>query len=251
MKKMNNFALIIPIRLSSKRFKNKILEKVLGYSIFEHVYMRSKKAGLIDNKDMYVATSDKILLKKKKFKKVNFFLTKLKHKSGSSRASEVAKKVKKEFYVIIFGDEPLILPEDIRKFISNVKNNSKYDFFNAVCPIKKDELSKKSIVKCITNNENEIIKFDRVLTKKNIKKRIYKSVGIFAFKRKLLLNFKKISNINKSDIEQNSILMNSIKIKAVKISHTPCSVNTKEELFLVKKIFKEKKQKKIVNEYLS
>ena len=135
--------------------------------------------------------------------------------------------------------------------MSNIKKNSKYDFFNAVCHIKKDELSKNSTVKCIANDANEIVKFDRVLPKKNSKKRIYKSVGIFAFKRKLLLNFRKISNINKSDIEQNSLLMNSIKIKAVKISYTPCSVNNKEELLLVKKIFKEKKQKKIVNEYLS
>lgn len=68
-KKINNIALIIPIRLSSKRFKNKILEKVSGYSIFEHVHMRSKKADLIDKKDIYVATSDKILLKKKNLKK--------------------------------------------------------------------------------------------------------------------------------------------------------------------------------------
>ena len=66
-KNTNNIAIIIPIRLSSKRFKNKILERISGYSIFEHVFLRSKNTGLIKERDILVATSDKILLKKKNF----------------------------------------------------------------------------------------------------------------------------------------------------------------------------------------
>ena len=64
----NDFCLIIPARLSSKRLPRKVLLKINNKTILEHVYEKCTKA--VNKENVYVATPDK-KIKKLCIKKLN------------------------------------------------------------------------------------------------------------------------------------------------------------------------------------
>ena len=53
------------------------------------------------------------------------------HKSGTSRVSEVTKKISQSKIVILFGDEILIDPKLLAKFSKAVSKDMKSDAWNA------------------------------------------------------------------------------------------------------------------------
>ena len=63
-----NFSLIIPARTKSTRLPNKVLKKINGITILEHVYNLCKKK--VDERIIFVATPDfkiqKFCIEKKK-----------------------------------------------------------------------------------------------------------------------------------------------------------------------------------------
>ena len=54
-----------------------------------------------------------------------------KHNSGTSRVSEITKKLRQSKIVILFGDELLIEPKLLAKFALKVRKDNKSDSWNA------------------------------------------------------------------------------------------------------------------------
>ena len=113
---------LIPSRLNSKRLKEKPLLKIDNLPIVIHAYKRALMSKKLD--DVIVCT-DHI-----KIKKViesiggKAVLTSPKHKNGTERIYEVAKKFKNlDLVVDIQGDAPLIDPVAIDKTITFHKKN--------------------------------------------------------------------------------------------------------------------------------
>ena len=54
---------------------------------------------------------------------INSIITSKKCLTGTDRIAEVAKKIKKSFYINVQGDEPICNPEDIKKILNFAKKN--------------------------------------------------------------------------------------------------------------------------------
>ena len=88
-----NFSLIIPARIKSTRLPNKVLKKINGITILEHVYNICKKK--IDERIIFVATPDTEIQKFCIEKKIKFIRTSQNCLTGTDRISEASKKLKK------------------------------------------------------------------------------------------------------------------------------------------------------------
>ena len=112
---------IIQARSNSKRFKNKVLYKILGKALIEHVVDNIKKSKYI--KKIIVATSknkvDKKLTSYLKFKKINVFNGDM--NDVALRLTQLANKKKASHFVRINGDSPLIDSKVIDKAINIYK----------------------------------------------------------------------------------------------------------------------------------
>ncbi len=183
---------LIPSRLNSKRLKEKPLLEIDGLPIIVHAYKRAKLAKKLD--DVIVCTDDnKIVNVIEKFGG-KALLTSKKHKNGTERIYEIAKKIKKiELIVDIQGDQPLINPESIDKTIEFHKKNKRFDIVLPSMPLKKYEIENKNLVKNIFSSNGRIVYFSRekvpynYKNKKNIK--YYKNLSIISFKLSALKNF--------------------------------------------------------------
>ena len=69
--------------------------------------------------------------------------------TGTERVSKIIKKYNAKNLYILFGDELLIMPDQIKKFVKLTKNVKKFSVFNAVSNISIEDIDNNSIVKCI------------------------------------------------------------------------------------------------------
>ena len=99
-----NFNIVIPARLASSRLSRKLLIKIHGLEIIEHVRRRAIISNAFDS--VYVATGDQEiedLIKRKNGKVIKTFKT---HENGTLRAAEAIKSIEASHIVLIQGDEP-------------------------------------------------------------------------------------------------------------------------------------------------
>jgi 3-deoxy-manno-octulosonate cytidylyltransferase (CMP-KDO synthetase) len=107
---------IIPARYESTRFPGKPLYPLKGMPIIQYVYNNSKLSHLIN--DVIVATDSEKILRKVQTFGGKAIMTDKKHPSGTDRIAEVAKSMDYEIIVNVQADEPLIRPEMIDDVIA-------------------------------------------------------------------------------------------------------------------------------------
>ena len=243
----DDFSIIIPARLNSLRFKNKILFQILKLPMIEHVRRRAVLTN-VNNSNIFVATSSKKIIAVIKKSKGNLLITKKKHLNGTSRVSEVINKIKTAYTIILQGDEPLFFPKDINMIIKKIIKEPNYDVYNTISTINKNQLLDESIVKCRLNEKKEIIDLFRK-TKQKKYNNIKKILGIIVFKTDFLKKYKKLKESkNEKDfsIEQFKFLDNKIKIKSLYLKNNSQSVNYYSDLEKVINEYKINKNQKII-----
>lgn len=224
---------LIPSRLNSKRLKEKPLLNIDGLPIIIHSYKRAKLSNLLD--DVIVCTDHyKIYDLVKKFGG-KVCMTSKKHKNGTERIYEVAKKKKVQLIIDIQGDEPLVSPDSIDRVIKFHKKNKNFDIV-VPCIEVKNNISSRNLVKVIFSKNGEIVYFSRSVAPfdyhdKKIK--YYKVLSVVSFKPQALRKYNKfkMGRIEKIEgIELLRAVENNIKIGTFIIKTDSFSVDVNEDL---------------------
>ena len=238
-----SYLLIIPARYQSKRFPGKPLKKIYGKEMISYVW--EKCISAVPKENVLIATDSNKIQSFCKNKMYNVALTSSKCLTGTDRIYEISKKIKRDFYINVQGDEPLIDKKDIERFLSYAKKN-KSSVINAYTKIKdKKEYFSANVPKVIFDKNKNMIYMSRSNipgNKKNIFKFAYKQVCIYSFPYKELQKFGKkntkslIENIE--DIEILRFLEMGIKIKMFETKKSTIGVDTKHDLKKVERIIK-------------
>ena len=246
---------IIPARLASSRLNRKLLIKINGLEIIEHV----RRRAIISNafEAVYVATDDEEIVQLIKNNKGNIIRTSKYHENGTSRIAEAVNNIDATHVVLIQGDEPLILPKDLKKMVENIKRFPEYDALNAIAKIDKESyLDEKSEVKCAINEKGRIIYcFRRSPSHCNKNEQftyIRKMLGLISYRRETLklIEDSKESKIQELEsIEQLWLISNNYNIYGVNIESCFPSVNTSHDVSRVLKYIEENpEQQNIIKE---
>mgnify|MGYP000835461161 FL=1 len=183
---------VIPARYKSSRFPGKPLVDICGKPMIWWVYQQAKKVPEFD--EVYVATDDDRIEAACKEHDMEVIMTSDKHETGSDRVAEVATKVERDLFVNIQGDEPVINPEMIREVISIFLEDETVTFGSLKKEITDpDEIKATSTVKVVTDQKGDAMYFSRSVIPSNVKDgklaRVFRHVGIYAYKRKFLEEF--------------------------------------------------------------
>ena len=116
---------LIPSRLNSKRLKKKPLLEINNLPIIVHTFKRASLSKKLDK--LIVCTDSKEIQKLVKKNGGDCLITSKKHKNGTERINEVAKKFRCKLIIDIQGDEPLLDPSHIDKVIDFHLKNYKFD----------------------------------------------------------------------------------------------------------------------------
>ena len=249
---MTKFDVIIPARLQSTRFPQKILYNFYGLPMVEHVRRRALLVNGVSN--VYVATCDQEVSELVKSNGGKVLMTSSKCGNGTERASEASSHLKNQYTILLQGDEPCFYPIYVEKLITYVKKNNCL-FYNLVAPVdRKSTLFDTSTVKCSINHQNQITACFRktpYISKFSFQKTIVKKLlGIMCFERKFLSTFAKLHKSKISiheSIEQLNLLENNVSMKALEVKKDIPSLNVKDDLKKLEKEFKLKQQQRILN----
>tara|TARA_B100000989_G_scaffold96985_1_gene70592 strand:+ start:266 stop:988 length:723 start_codon:yes stop_codon:yes gene_type:complete len=240
---MHDFLLVIPARYKSKRLPGKPLINLKGIPMIIRTYDQCKK--VVHHSKILVATDDKKILNLCKKNNINVMMTSNKCLTGTDRVAEVAKKIKKKFYINVQGDEPICNPSDIKKIIRTAQ---KYPnkVINGFTEIKdKKMFNSPHVPKVIFRKDGNLIYMSRAQIPSNKKKtfiRAWRQVCIYSFPYKSLKTF---SNLKKKtilekieDLEMNRFIEIGHEVKMIELSNRSVAVDTRSDLKKVIKLIK-------------
>lgn len=242
-----NVLCVIPARYASSRLPGKPLADIAGKPMIQWVYEQASKAKR--PQETIVATDSEMV-----FAAVEGFggravMTRADHQSGTDRLAEVAQKYPKvDLIVNVQGDEPLIPPEIIDLLVGAFDEDKDIAMATLKCVMPESEYGNPAAVKVVTDTNNNALYFSRAqipYLRNQTGVKIYKHIGIYAYKREFLLNF---ANMQPSILEQTEsleqlrALENGYKIKVLPVEYSVVGVDTPEDLEEVRKILGDKQQ---------
>jgi len=154
--------IIIPARIGSSRFPNKVLADIAGLPM---VIRTAKAVESIDN--VAIATDSQEVIEIANAYGIQAIMTSSEHNSGTDRIFEAAQKLdlaEDEVIINVQGDEPFIEEEVVKAvFDLTVKNKSNEHVMMNSCYklMQNPEADDPNIVKLITNTEGLALYFSR------------------------------------------------------------------------------------------
>ena len=231
---------LIPARIESKRFYGKLLKKLSGVPIILRTYQSALKTNIFD--EVYVVTDSDQIIDLLKSVNGNYLKSSSHHESGTDRIAEVAADLEYDIIVNLQGDEPFINKSSIEKLVNEFKNievemASLMRKFND-----KEELNNPNNVKVIVDKDNYSINFSRIPMISDLKNiNNYKHIGVYAFRKKTLIEFSKMKQTmmeKKERIECLRYIDHGKKIKMVKTDFSGISIDTPQDLIRAEEYLK-------------
>lgn len=239
---------IIPARLKSKRFPEKVLANIEGKSVIQRVYEKAVDSNVLE--DVVVAAdSDKVYDHVKAFGG-NVVMTSTEHNSGTERCAEALCKFKGDFDAVINvqGDEPFIHRRQIRMLAELIQDNNIASLAKKIDNY--EELNNTNIVKLVVDKDSNAIYFTRTIIpyirgKKATElleiRDFFKHIGVYAYKADVLREIVKLPACElerNESLEQLRWVYNSYKIQIGFTELDTLGIDTKEDLELAKKFVK-------------
>jgi 3-deoxy-manno-octulosonate cytidylyltransferase (CMP-KDO synthetase) len=236
-------AVIIPARYASTRLPAKPLHPIAGKPLIQHVWERCAKARGIDR--VIVATDDQRIVEAARSFGAEVALTSTKHRSGTDRVAEVAKKLRGYSHIInVQGDEPLVDPAIITKLAATMAKDPDMEMITSASVFgPKDDITNPNMVKVVTDHFGDALYFSRsaipFVRTDGEKPTFLLHQGIYGYTLKFLLEFVKWkpSPLEKAEsLEQLRALENGAIIHVIRAKHAAVSVDTPADVVAVERI---------------
>ena len=240
---MPKVAVVIPARYASTRLPAKPLHPIAGKPLIQHVWERCARAKGIET--VIVATDDMRVAEAAFAFGAEVAMTSPKHRSGTDRVAEVAKKLRGFSHVInVQGDEPLVDPVVVAKLAKAMGGDPKIEMITSASVFTpEDDLTNPNMVKVVLDRESNGLYFSRspipYVRGDGVRPSFYRHQGIYGYTTKFLLQFVKWRPgilEQAESLEQLRALENGAKIRVVLAKHAAVSVDTPEDVAAVERI---------------
>jgi 3-deoxy-manno-octulosonate cytidylyltransferase (CMP-KDO synthetase) len=185
---------VIPARYDSVRFPGKVLTDMKGKSMIQRVVERTRGARAAEK--ILVATDDERVAAAVAAFGGEAVMTRHDHHSGTERLAEVAAKVNAPIFVNVQGDEPLVEPSAIDLAVETLASDSTVAIATLATPILQPSLlGDPNVVKVVMDFDSDALYFSRAPipwlrdTSTAETPRYFKHLGIYVFRRDVLLEF--------------------------------------------------------------
>lgn len=236
--------IIIPARLASSRFPQKVLADIGGIPM---VVRTARRVAHLDR--VIVAADDELIISTCKAYGIEAMLTSTTHKSGTDRINECANILKiddDELIINVQADEPFIEPEVVQKLIDRLqqlkKNGEEFIMGSCYNSINSEAAQDPNLVKAVLDDANNAIYFSRspIPYNRSGEAQYFGHIGIYGFTKKSLREFCNLDDAPIEDIEkleQLRAIYHQKKISMVKVTSTGFGIDTQEDLKRAVEIF--------------
>jgi len=209
-----------------------LLKLLNGKPVLAHVYDRLKP--LNDLVRIIIATDDNRIRDLATTIGAEVIMTSPDHKSGTDRCAEVAADLKEELIINVQGDEPFIEIQPIKDLIDLFDQNENVAIATLACKLlDESKINDINTVKLVKSSTNRALYFSRSAIPSKVSSIHYKHIGVYAFKREVLMELTSIppSKLEMAEsLEQLRWLENDHIIHTVMASIDGLSIDTQEDL---------------------
>ncbi|HWN87835.1 MAG TPA: 3-deoxy-manno-octulosonate cytidylyltransferase, partial [Chitinophagaceae bacterium] len=156
--------------------------------------------------------------------------------SGSDRIAEAVAEMNVDVIVNVQGDEPFIKKEPLEKLV-RLFNDPDVQVASLMRKISKEEAGNPNNVKVVTDRSGYALYFSRSIIPyqrdEKTEVRYFLHIGVYAYKKNMLMNFTKWpqSSLEKIEkLEQLRYLENGVQIKMTETDYNNIAIDTPEDL---------------------
>lgn len=187
---------VIPARFGASRFPGKPLAPIAGKSLVQRVWEGTCGAKRLSR--VVVATDDARIVEACRAFGAEVALTSPDHPTGTDRVAEVAASLDEDIVVNVQGDEPLIEGHVIDAALEALEEDASVDMSTVVHPADPDAAGDPNRVKVVIDRRGRALYFSRSALpyprEKNVPGlRLWQHVGLYAYRRRFLLEFVRLA----------------------------------------------------------
>lgn len=227
---------VIPSRIASTRLPRKPLALIQGKPMVQWTYENALRCKVLS--DVIVATDSEEIANVIKAVGGKTIMTDPNLQTGSDRVAHVAEAYPEMDVIInLQGDEPFIKPRMLEQLVEPYLKGETPDMTTLAYPINiETEHTIPGIVKVITDLNHNALYFSRApipYFRNNIQAPVYHHMGLYAFRRDFLMQYKNLPQtpLEKAEqLEQLRVLEHGYKIRVCLTEDRTIEINTPEEL---------------------
>ena len=222
------------------------MQDLSGKPVIVRTYQAAVNTGLFDA--VYVVTDSDIIYQTILAEGGNVLMSKKEHECGSDRIAEAVTDMDVDIIVNVQGDEPFTDRESLHGVLEVFKQDFEKEIDLASLMVRityEDEIKYPNTVKVIVDNRNFALYFSRspipYPRAKDDYTRYYKHKGIYAFRKRALMDFQRLPMLPleaTEKIEAIRYLEYGKKIKMVETTVTGIEIDTPEDLERAKAAWK-------------
>ncbi len=226
---------MIPARYAATRFPFKLMQLLGDKTVIRHTYDNTLATGLFD--DVIVVTDSDIILNEIINNGGKAVISSRTHESGSDRIAEAVENMDADIIVNVQGDEPFVDRSSLSNLI-DVFQDEKVQVASVMKAFTDLSLVNNiNYVKVVVDKNMDSLLFSRspipFYREKSTQQVYYEHIGIYAFRKNILLQFTKweMTPLETAEkIECLRYLENGIKLKMVTTSHASVKIDVPEDL---------------------
>lgn len=229
----------IPARYQSSRFPGKPLTMIAGTPMIVRVAEAAKQA----TSWVVVATDDDRIISTCKQHGIDAERSGSHHPTGTDRVAEVAARLEAEYIVNLQGDEPLIPPMHLTRFLAHCQAST-LDVCNAMSPLLPSvDVADVTIPKVVVGLEGRLVYISRSVVpnaiKSSVKPTYHRQIGLYGFTADALATFGGLSRRGETeqyeDIEILRFLDLGIGVSMMTLEDYGPAVDLPEHVALIEK----------------
>lgn len=229
---------MIPARYAASRFPAKLMQDLSGKPVILRTYEAAVNTRLFH--EVYVVTDSDIIFDAIVNAGGKAIMSIKEHDCGSDRIAEAVTNMDVDIIVNVQGDEPFTDRESLASVLKVFKEDPAKEIDLASLMVRIDdweEINNPNTVKVIVDNRNFALYFSRspipYPRDKEIENIYYKHKGIYAFRKRALMDFQRLPMLPleaKEKIEAIRYLEYGKKIKMVETVVSGIEIDTPEDL---------------------
>ncbi len=229
---------MIPARYAASRFPAKLMQDLGGRPVIVRTYEAALRTALFDA--VFVVTDSEIIFKAVEKAGGQAIMSREAHECGSDRIAEAVEAMETDIIVNVQGDEPFTDRESLAGLLDVFHNDpaEEIDLASLMTRITlQSEIHNPNTVKVIVDSKQFALYFSRspipYHRNKEIEAVYYKHKGIYAFRKRALMDFRRLSMkpLEMAEkIEAIRYLEYGKRIKMVETSVSGIEIDTPEDL---------------------
>jgi len=226
---------MIPARYMATRFPYKLMQQLSDKTVIRHTYDNVIATNLFD--DVMVITDSVIIYNEIVNNNGKAIMSVNEHESGSDRIAEAVINIDADIVLNVQGDEPFIDKNTLQSLLAAFENPS-VEVASVMKVFTDDSLVDNiNYVKVVVDNNMNSLLFSRsvipYLRDQTIRPTYYEHIGVYAFRKKTLLQFTqwKPTPLELAEkIECLRYLENGVPLKMVLTEHAGVKIDVPEDL---------------------